>query len=197
MVSSHQGDLTEPRSFTECTNRRRCAQPALCAGRSWPQSERCRILKPSNQGPGALEAEGEDRTKELSPRCRASHVGGTWGWHVGVTWGTLKMRKPRLHPRPITSASLEVVPPKAGLLNPQVISGCGQGCKPGWIHGSPTSYLRRHHLQQPNNPVPGAYVPGVWGGAQELAFLTSSQGMPVMPAWCRPPGVHPEEEGAG
>ena len=78
---------------------------------------------------------------------------------VGITQGTLKMHKPRLHPRPITSASLEV-DQKAGFLNPRVTPVRGQGYEPERIRASQTS---GGHEDLPEGlfktPMPGA-LPG-------------------------------------
>lgn len=46
------------------------------------------------------------------------------------------MHRPRLHPRPITSASLEVDQAAVYFLNPQVIPMWCKGCKLGLLSGS-------------------------------------------------------------
>lgn len=74
----------------------------VCAGGHCLQTA-AHPLNPQGIKPGLQEAQGDNRTKALLLDAKFS----IWS-HIGITQGALKMHRPRLHPRPITSASLEV-----------------------------------------------------------------------------------------
>lgn len=142
MIPSHRRD------FPKRKTQRRCPQSALCAGRSWSQPEHGRLFNALYQGPGKQRQIMEQ--KSFLPDARFSMLAAGWN-HPG----NLKTRTPRLHPRPITSASLEV-DQKAGFLNTPVTLVCGQGFKLGCMHGSQTS---GGHKDLPEGlfktPIPG------------------------------------------